>query len=195
MGQIISRRTLTVCLYSVCSFSSQQLFVWCSTGFSAWTASVLRIYTSPIASIASSYDVQLAQYADDTQLYVALSKLNINITVQKLQSCLSVLHLWFSQNGLFINPENPKQFLFYNTASSCHNASFHVRWHRWFQCTTYRCCQNPGRYTLDSQLTFNKHVHNVCKSANYQIKALRHIWSSITTDMARTVACALVNTR
>ena len=49
--------------------------------------------------------------------------------------------------------------------------------------------------TLDSQLTFNKHVQNVCKSVNYQIKALRHIRSSLTTDMARTVACALVNTR
>ena len=36
---------------------------------------LLVAYTSPIASIASSYDVQLAQYADDTQLYVALSKL------------------------------------------------------------------------------------------------------------------------
>jgi len=48
--------------------------------------------------------------------------------------------------------------------------------------------------TLDSQLTFNNHVQNVCESANYQIKALRHI-RSLTTDMAKTVACVLVNTR
>ena len=35
----------------------------------------------------------------------------------------------------------------------------------------------------------------VCKSANYHIRAIRHIRSSLTTDMAKTVASALVNSR
>ena len=49
--------------------------------------------------------------------------------------------------------------------------------------------------TLDRHLTFTKHVQNICRSCNYHIRALRHIRSSLTTDMARTVACALVNSR
>ena len=49
--------------------------------------------------------------------------------------------------------------------------------------------------TLDQHLTISDHVQNVCKSSNYNTRALRHIRSYLTKDMARTVACALVNTR
>jgi len=69
-------------------------------------------YTFPIASIASSYDVRLAQYADDTHIYVALPKSNINTTVHQLQSCLYVLHIWFLQNDLVINPEKSEMVSF-----------------------------------------------------------------------------------
>lgn len=48
---------------------------------------------------------------------------------------------------------------------------------------------------LDQHLTFNDHVQNVCKSAQYHTRALRHIRSSLTADMAKTVASALVNSR
>src|SRR5208282_2901232 len=49
--------------------------------------------------------------------------------------------------------------------------------------------------TLDRHLTFNLHVQNVCKSSYYHIRALKHIRSSLTADMAKTVGCALVNSR
>ena len=49
--------------------------------------------------------------------------------------------------------------------------------------------------TIDRHLTFDAHVQNVCKSAFYHIRALKHIRSSLSTDMAKTVAAALVNSR
>ena len=49
--------------------------------------------------------------------------------------------------------------------------------------------------TLDQHLTFNDHVQIVCKSAQYHTRALRHIRSSLTADMAKTAASALVNSR
>jgi len=48
---------------------------------------------------------------------------------------------------------------------------------------------------LDRHLNFTTHIQSVCKSVNYRILALRHIRTSLTTDMARTVACGLVNLR
>ena len=41
----------------------------------------------------------------------------------------------------------------------------------------------------------NNHVNAVCKSIHYHIRALRHILSSISEDMAKMVACALVGSR
>ena len=41
----------------------------------------------------------------------------------------------------------------------------------------------------------NNHVSAVCKSIHYHICALRHIRSSISEDIAKMVACALVDSR
>ena len=49
--------------------------------------------------------------------------------------------------------------------------------------------------TLDKHLTFNAHVGALCKSSHFHIRALRHIRSSLTKDMAKSIACTLVNSR
>ena len=41
----------------------------------------------------------------------------------------------------------------------------------------------------------NNHVNAVCKSIHYHIRALRHIRSSVSKDMAKMIACALVGSR
>ena len=49
--------------------------------------------------------------------------------------------------------------------------------------------------TLDAHLTFNEHVNNTCRAAFYHLRDLRHIRSSLTDEMAQTVACAVVHSR
>jgi hypothetical protein len=49
--------------------------------------------------------------------------------------------------------------------------------------------------TLDSQLTMDRHVNDVCRSAFLHVRALRHIRSAITDDVAKAVACAFVGAR
>jgi hypothetical protein len=49
--------------------------------------------------------------------------------------------------------------------------------------------------TLDSHLSFNQHVAAISRSCNYHIRSLRHIRSSLTDDMAKSVAVALVSSR
>ena len=55
-------------------------------------------YYSPVACIANKFGVFLSQYADDTQLYVALSQKAVNDTVTNLQNCLFDVNTWFRQN-------------------------------------------------------------------------------------------------
>jgi len=49
--------------------------------------------------------------------------------------------------------------------------------------------------TLDKNLSMNNHVSAVCKSVHYHIRLLRHIRSSLSEDMAKMVACAVVGSR
>ena len=49
--------------------------------------------------------------------------------------------------------------------------------------------------TLDKHLTFNAHVDALCKSSYFHIRALPHIRSSLTEDMAKSIACTHLNSR
>ena len=51
--------------------------------------------------------------------------------------------------------------------------------------------KNLGVY-LDSRLSFNKQVSEICKVSYFHIRALRHIRSSLTTEAAKTIALATV---
>jgi len=48
---------------------------------------------------------------------------------------------------------------------------------------------------LDSKLTFDAHISAVCKNAHFHLRALCHIRSSLTTDMATSIAVAFVQLR
>ena len=60
---------------------------------------IFSLYFSPIAEIASTYLLAQHQYADDTQLYVAVTRFNLPLNVQQLEWCLADLHTWFCLNG------------------------------------------------------------------------------------------------
>jgi Reverse transcriptase (RNA-dependent DNA polymerase) len=66
---------------------------------------LFSIYTSPIAHICSTYSFNQRQYADDTQLFIALSSTKFTSLISNLENCLSSLHSWFCLNGLALNPE------------------------------------------------------------------------------------------
>ena len=48
---------------------------------------------------------------------------------------------------------------------------------------------------LDSNLTLDAHVSAVFKNADFHLRALRHIRSSLTDDMATSIAVALIHSR
>ena len=56
------------------------------------------------------------------------------------------------------------------------------------------CVKSLG-VVLDSGLTFDQHVANVCKASYFHIRALRHVRESLPDDVAKTVACSIVGTR
>ena len=73
---------------------------------------IFSIYTSPISTIANSHQVSQQQYADDTQLYVALLPANYSQDISALESCLNSLRIWFYENGMALNPTKSVAILF-----------------------------------------------------------------------------------
>lgn len=152
---------------------------------------LFTLYIAPIANVISSFNVNHLQYADDTQMYVALSS---DDSVANLELCANAVHSWFGQNGLALNPDKSEAILMgtdarlrisenvdsVNVAGSLIPVQDNVK--------------SLG-VTLDSTLSFKKHVDNVCKSCSHHIRALRHIRKSISEETAVSIACALVTAR
>ena len=63
------------------------------------------------AHIVSSFGLLQQQYADDTQIYFAVSRFNQSINILQLERCLSALHTWFCLNGFALNPRKSEVIL------------------------------------------------------------------------------------
>jgi len=103
----LTGRSQTVRLGSHCSSSTL-----CSVGVprgSVLGPLLFTICTSPISHIAASHNIQQHQYADDTQLFVALTSNNAHAQLSTLEFCLNSLQAWFCSDSMTMNPKNSIQ--------------------------------------------------------------------------------------
>ena len=151
-------------------------------------------FISSAGSLIQSFNISHQQYADDTQLFICIPPSSVTATLQVLEDCLTALHTWFCHNGLALNPDKSDAIWF----------STHQRARTLLPPTTISVAGVPITLsdtiktlgvTLDKQLTFNSHVSAITKSCYYHIRSLRHIRSSLTDDMAKSVAVSLISSR
>ena len=83
---------------------------------------LFSLFVSPIAQIATKYGVRQQQYADDTQLYISISRYYTS-KLHDLEHCHFFLFSWFSHYDLSLNPEKTDAVLFgaYQSAKSFYN--------------------------------------------------------------------------
>ena len=89
---------------------SKQAVPQCSV--SSWADSVLILHLPHLIrhqSVQMIVDQQ--QYADDTQVFISLSKSNSLGRVSRLETALVHLTSWFYHNGLVLNPEKSEAIL------------------------------------------------------------------------------------
>ena len=127
-----------------------------------------------MAKIAASHGTLQQQYADDTQLYIFLSATSLASQLSHLQSCIASIQSWCIQNGLALNPTK--------TDAICLGTSGRIASLGGPPALAVSGTSiSPSAdikllgVTLDSNLTFGKHVTHVCQSAFYHIRAFRHI--------------------
>ncbi len=69
---------------------------------------LFSVYVSPISELIASHGVQYHQYADDTQLYVAVKS---DSDIKKLEQCTKAVKDWFTTNGMLLNPDKSEALL------------------------------------------------------------------------------------
>ena len=152
---------------------------------------LFSVYVSPIAEVITSHGIQFHQYADDTQLYVAVKT---ESDIRKLEECTIAIRDWFTRNGMLLNPDKSEVLLVARKANAIKFASgagvcvagsdivFSVQ------------LKSLG-VVIDQSLSFDLHVGNIVKASNFNIRALRHIRPMLDKTVANTIACSIVSTR
>ena len=115
----------------------------------------------------------LQQYADDTHLYVATSSITHTSNLSNLEQCLLVLHAWFTENGLALNPDKLNAILFGTDKRAVSLPDFSAIDVAGTMVSLTDRIKLLG-VILDKRL-FMDHVANLCKACFFHIRALRHI--------------------
>ena len=129
-------------------------------------AGVLPVPESPIREIrlgfttqfvTSQFKVDQQQYADDTQVFISLSKINSSDQVSRLETALVHLTSWVFHNGLPLNPEMSQAIIL---GTHPRNKSLDNITHFDVNGSPILISDNIRLLgaTNDSSLAFNKHV-------------------------------------
>jgi len=152
------------------------------------------VYCSPVADVIASHGVRCRQYADDTQLHLAMRVDNTAAGLSILAACTTDVKQWYMQNGLQLNPDK-SEALFMGTATQLRAVSslksVSVADVDLLVADSVRVLG----VTLDRRLTFDNHTSAIVRSCNYHARAIRHIRHLLTLALAQMLACSLILSR
>ena len=147
---------------------------------------------SEIAKILETLGLMYHQYADDLMIYLPLS--SIENDLKTLSDVSYTVQRWFLENFLLLNPDKTEAIVF----------GTRQRLSRMQRLNSIDVANDNVKFvdhvkllgvTLDSSLTFDRHVSNVVRDCSYQARALRHIRPLLNVEAARKVGSAVVGSR
>ena len=100
----LTNLSYSVCPHRIWNVCCHQLLMRCTTRVCIGPVTVCRIHFPSRQHHSTVRHVSPSVRRWHTIVY-RLSKTDVSTSVDKLQNCLSTVHLWFSQNSLVINPE------------------------------------------------------------------------------------------
>src|SRR5664279_3504787 len=111
-----------------------------------------------------------------------------------MNKCFEEVHHWFAANGLALNPDKSEATIIGTSAKLRTDSKIDTVVLSDVRIPVADCVKSLG-VSIDSTLSFDQHVNDICKASYYHIKALRHIRQCLDVETARTVASSMVGVR
>ena len=150
-------------------------------------------YVSTLSSVIPE-GILFHQYADDTQLYCAVSVSDFEADVRILEECTKDIEYWFLQNGMLLNADKSDAVLLSTPQQAkklSSNAAVSIAGTSVVLSDSVR---NLG-VIIDKSLSLDKQIKSVCSSCYFHMKAFRHIRPALDDETARDVARCIVMSR
>jgi len=151
-------------------------------------------YVAPIGHVIESFGIGYHQFADDTQLFVAVDTAD-SADLTCVTDCSDTVRRWFLENDLLLKSES----VVIGTAAELKSATAASMYVTFAESSLPISGEVKSLgVTLDSQLRFDSHVKAVAKACAYHTHALRHLRHVrylLASQLATTIACKIVATR
>ena len=146
--------------------------------FSVFTADVISVVEN------SSYHM----YADDVQIYLPSSGVDLVRTVDKINHDLKNLSQWAEQNSLLINPQKTQAILFSKKCFNTTNLNIHINNNivEWQDKV-----KNLGLY-MDKNFKFDFHINNICKQTYFKLKSIYQFKNILPEETKRIITESLI---
>ena len=152
------------------------------------------LYTADIVEIAASFGVSVHCYADDIQLYVHCDVASVDEAINRILNCIAAIDLWMSSNRLKLNPDKT-QFLWLGTwqqLKKFNQPDLHMP--SGLVIKTSSVARDLG-VLLDSHLSMDAHIDKLVKTSINQLRQLRAIRRSLSTEAAKVLIHSFITSR
>ena len=139
-------------------------------------ATPFYLYTTPLSSVISYFNVTHHLYADDTQIYFELDSRDFDSSITELANCLEVVQAWMGNNKLKLNPDKIEFIVIGNDQiKSSLKSSFPVSFLGNIM-EPAKSVKNLG-FILDAKNSMQRHVANLYCICYYHLQELRRVLS------------------
>ncbi|KAK6191023.1 hypothetical protein SNE40_002773 [Patella caerulea] len=150
-------------------------------------------YTCPLGKLLRDHNLDYHIYADDTQLYVALTPDDESKQIIKLEKCIDNVKNWMKNNFLKLN-DDKTELLKIGTDHRLSTISTNCVKVGGAVIHPSNSVRNLG-VKFDKNFDMKEHVSNMCKSANFQLYNIGRIRNFIDTDTSKLLVNSLVTSR
>ena len=151
------------------------------------------LYTAELFSIIEGQGLKAHLYADDSQIYLSVPATEALPAVDRLVQCMESVEQWMGSNRLRLNVDKT-QLIWIGTRQQLSKIIIKETLLQSATVPFSSAVTNLG-VTIDSELRMADHIANLCKSSYFQLRQLRQIRRSLTTDARKTLVHAFISSR
>ena len=151
------------------------------------------LYSAEVVAIVQHQGFKVHAFADDLQIYGSTAQNGAADLMARMSLCIECFASCMSSNRLRLNPSKTELIWLGTSRRLQHCDGFNMT-----VCGAdvrpVDCVRDLG-ILIDSNMTLSNHVNNVAGIYFYQLRQLRIIRRSLTTDAAHSLVRALIHTR
>ena len=151
------------------------------------------LYVADVFKLACSHGFSIHGYADDLQIYDHCAVADMDSLTDRFARCVGSIQSWMSRNRLKLNTTKT-EFIWFGSARRLPKCTFEPIRIGADLIQPSHSVRDLG-VTLDPVLSLSGHVSRLVSNSYYQIRQLRSIRRTLTTDACHALARAMILSR